>query len=61
MELRNNLAECRLKIAIDIPIELETAPFYLFGYKLEEMERVPKFAPLAEIYGCMNTDLKLFA
>lgn len=34
---------------------------YLFGYKLEEMERVPKFAPLAEIYGCMNTDLKLFA
>ena len=31
---------------------------YLFGYKLEDIESVPKFASLAEIYGCLNTDLK---
>ncbi len=34
---------------------------YMFGHRLEEVEKVPKFASLAEIYGYINTDLKAMA
>lgn len=31
---------------------------YMFGYNLEEIEKVPKYSALTDIYACMNTDLK---
>ena len=34
---------------------------YMFGYRLEDIEKVPKFSSLTEIYGCINTDLKLLS
>ena len=34
---------------------------YIFGHRLEEIEKVPKFRRLAELYACINTDLKAMA
>lgn len=34
---------------------------YMFGYNLEEIEKVPKYSALTDIYACMNTDLKLMS
>ena len=31
---------------------------YLFGYNLEEIERIPKFSSLTDIYAGINTDIK---
>lgn len=46
-----------LKLGKDAAEEL----LYLFDYKLEEIEKTPKFASLPAIYGYINTDLRAYA